>query len=171
MIPGSDYFYCGKDRIDAAAKCGTANAFPCPTGLDSACPDEEFCLKKLFECAETTHYCGSSPESAAETCTLPCPNGDGDCSEGDTCYETLTACDQVYVAAQPPGESNGGSIPMGPNTNHCGSSWSDADSRCDVQCPMVRNTCNLLLGWVVLKCKTSLCTLFFRYRERTLSVL
>lgn len=51
VIPGSDYFFCGMDRIDAAAKCGTADENPCPSGRDSECPGEEFCLKGVsFEC-------------------------------------------------------------------------------------------------------------------------
>lgn len=136
VIPGSDYFYCGKDRIDAASKCGTVEATPCPSGMDSDCPEEEFCLQKIFECSGTTQYCGLSPQDSANQCSLPCPNGDADCESGETCHETGTSCDQTYADPAPSPENSGGSMPIGPNTNHCGSSWSDADSRCSVQCPM-----------------------------------
>ena len=52
-IFGSEWFFCGSDRIAAMESCGVN----CPNGLDSDCPPGEFCFRQVsfYEISSLIH--------------------------------------------------------------------------------------------------------------------
>ena len=67
-IPG-DSFFCGTSFLEASSQC----THPCPTRLDSECPDGEQCFGDTPCPTRETYYCGANLEEASAMCEYPCP--------------------------------------------------------------------------------------------------
>lgn len=67
-IPGDSYF-CGKSFLEASSQCTD----PCPTRLDSECPDGEECYGNTPCPTRMTYFCGANLHEASAMCEHPCP--------------------------------------------------------------------------------------------------
>lgn len=77
----------------------------------------------LIQLAISVNYCGSSFGDASSSCRKQCPRGlDGECDPGHRCY------------AHVPCSGSGSSSNINPNSNYCGSTYSNANS-CFKPCP------------------------------------
>lgn len=82
-------------------------------------------------------YCGSSPEDAADNCSVntPCPDGTAHvCSAGQTCFPIPHVCDMstsppsTALTGQPTRSSSAGA-------SFCGANWNDAKENCFTATP------------------------------------
>jgi len=133
--------YCGSSWSNAASKCSK----PCPSGLTSECPTGESCFDGVT-CSSTattglvsntittnTKYCGSSWSNAVSKCSTPCPRGlNSECPMGEFCFGDVT-CSSVNTTGTIGDTSS-------VNTKYCGSSWSNAVSKCSTPCPSGQNS-------------------------------
>ena len=106
-----DSYFCGTSFLDASTQCTE----PCPTMLDSECPDGQQCYANTS--CDREAYCGATYEEASTTCTLPCASGSSnDCPIGTQCFP-MTSC----------GKSD---------SFFCGTTFDDASASCSFPCPM-----------------------------------
>ena len=134
-IPG-DSFFCGKSFLEASSQCTD----PCPTRLDSECPDDEQCHGNTPCPNRETYYCGANLDEASAICEYPCPTvswslvvcrwpshgrltflhlpllkGDSaDCPYGLSCFAFTTCATK--------------------DSFYCGNNFIDADISCDYPC-------------------------------------
>ena len=122
--------YCGSSLANAKSQCWQ----PCPRGYSDCCLG-----LKCFDTAEnggtcpsadysgTNHYyCGTSWCQAAFSCGSPCPGGDVDCPDGESCYADVP-CDSNEPPYVPP-------RPISPLSKYCGTSEADARENCWQPC-------------------------------------
>ncbi|KAK1748815.1 chitinase [Skeletonema marinoi] len=110
-VPG-DSFFCGTSYLEASSQC----THPCPTRLDSECPDGEQCYGSTPCPSRDTYYCGANLDEASAICDYPCPTGSSaDCPTGLSCFAFTTCADK--------------------DTFYCGNNYIEASGTCEKPCP------------------------------------
>ena len=131
-----DSFMCGYSWDHAADTCTN----PCPSGEHSDCPEGMSCFAYTPCNNAGSFFCGSSFDEAS-ACDIPCPTGQSsECPDNLSCF-SYTSCGTGDFNTKSP-TSAPVVVEFEPvNSFYCGSSFDDASTSCEYECPNGSTDC------------------------------